>query len=97
MNKASKFLCLVLLSLGLASQVGATSLDTLEEMALYEVTDYMKSHNMPIQHGPAIISGSFKRIVLEATFVTETGGQKTVTFVKDPNNRNLGFKSMKIH
>jgi hypothetical protein len=76
----------------------ATSLDVLEEMAQQEAIGYMKTHNMDIQHGPAILSGSFKEIVLSASFI-EKGEQKVITFHINPNydkNGSLPIKSVKI-
>ena len=100
MNTVSKIFGLVLLSLGLTKQAEATSLDVLEETAQQEVVDYMNGHKMDIEHGPAIISGSFKQIVLEATFRKSRGGQGVATFVIDANwneNARLPIKSVQIH
>ena len=56
--------------------VKATSLDVLEEQAQQEAVDYMRPRGWDVQHGPAIISGSFQKIVLQASFF-ENGRQKT--------------------
>jgi hypothetical protein len=79
-------------------RLSATSLDVLEEMAQQEAIGYMQAHNLSIQHGPAILSGSFKEIVLSASFI-ENGKQKIITFRIEPNydkNSKLPIKSVKI-
>jgi hypothetical protein len=86
--------CLAVFTLGLATlntplELRATSLDILEEMAQEEVAVYMQAHAMDIQHGPAVVSGSFKRIVLQASFI-EAGVQKVATFVVDPTYDKQG-------
>jgi hypothetical protein len=97
MNTISKAFCLILLTFGWVKQVEATSLDVLEEQAQREVVDYMNDHNLSIVHGPAILSGSFKQIVLTATFL-EDGRYRTATFVIDATWKEgrLPIKSVKI-
>src|SRR4051794_31266839 len=97
MGKSLKVLSAILIFLASAFQVKATSLDVLEEQAQQEVVAYMQEHGFDVQHGPAIVSGSFEKIVLTASFF-KNGKQKVATFVVDPNwdQGRLPIKSVTI-
>ena len=76
----------------------ATSLSVLEEQAQQEAIAYMQEHGMSVQHEPAIVSGSFQKIVLRASSL-KGGHQKILTFVIDPNwdgQGRLPIKSVTI-
>ena len=83
MIRSLKVTSAALIFSALAFHATATSLDVLEEWAQQEVIGYMQEHGMEIQHGPAIVSGSFEKIVLRASFF-RNGKQKIATFVIDP-------------